>query len=91
MSKFDQDTKVNVDVKLHDPAGNAAAITPSDVTDMTDWCRGIYVGVTGDVVVVTANDQVVTFKNAVQGSTLPVRAKRVNSTLTTATDLVAIW
>lgn len=77
------------------PADTFAAITPSDTVDLTlrqgMYPRGIYVGVGGDVVIVTQGDNAITFKNAVSGSVLPVRAKRVNSTSTTATNLVALY
>jgi hypothetical protein len=73
------------------PARNAEAITPSDTTEFSHVSRGIYIGVTGDVVAVMPDDTAITFKNAVQGSVIPVVAKRVNATSTTATDLVALW
>lgn len=75
---------------LSDPADNQFAITPSDTVDMAFVARGIYVGVTGDIAIVTKDDSVVTYKNCVQGSILPVRAKRINATNTTATDLVGL-
>lgn len=67
----------------------AAAITPSDTTGFGQ-CRGIYVGVGGDVVAVV-NGAAVTFKNAPSGAILPVQATRVNSTSTTATNLIALY
>lgn len=67
------------------------AITPHNSTDFTQgYVRGIYVGVTGDVVAVGQNGTAITFKNVPQGSVLPIEAKRVNSTGTTATDLVGL-
>ena len=67
------------------------AITPSDSTDL-DWLtRGIYVGGAGDVVAVLPGGSTVTFVGALAGSVLPIAAKRVNSTSTTATDLVALY
>ena len=72
------------------PAGAAFAITPSDTVDFTRPARGIYIGVSGDVVVITPENTAVTFKNAAAGSVLPVEAIRVNATLTTATDLVGL-
>jgi len=70
-------------------ANSADAITPSDSVDFAGPCRGIYVGVTGNIVAIV-NGTAVTFKNAVQGTILPIQATRVNSTGTTATDLVAL-
>jgi len=69
-----------------------AAITPSDTVDLSRVTRGIYVGVSGDVAIIGEKDNAaVTFKNAAAGSILPVRAKRVMSTNTTATNLVSLF
>ena len=76
-------------MSLSDP-GTPFAITPSDSVNFTSPARGIYVGTTGDVVVVDLNDNAVTISNVPAGVVLPVRAKRVNSTSTTASDLVGI-
>jgi hypothetical protein len=51
----------------------------------------IYVGVTGDVVVETSGGDSVTLKAVPAGMIIPLNVKRVDSTLTTATDLVAMW
>ena len=74
------------------------AITPSDSNPAGDFtngmCRGIYVGVGGDVVAIVyqaGSKTAVTFKNAASGSVIPVRAIRVNATSTTATNLVALY
>lgn len=77
--------------QLSAPATGAFAITPSDSTDFSTAVRGIYVGVGGDVVVVCKEGGAVTFKNAVAGSVIPIRATRVNSTSTTATNLVGLY
>lgn len=76
---------------LADPCDNAFAITPSDSTDFTYVSRGIYVGVSGDIMAVMADGTAVLFKNAVAGSILPLRCSRVNSTGTSATNLVGIY
>jgi len=73
------------------PGSGHFAITPSDSTDFTWTVRGIYVGVGGDIVIVAKEGGAVTYKNAVAGSIIPVRATRVNSTSTTATNLVGIY
>lgn len=67
------------------------AITPHNSTNFTYAVRGIYVGVTGDVVAVTEGGAAITFKAVPAGMILPVRAIRVNSTGTTATDLVGLY
>lgn len=73
------------------PASDYAAITPSDTTNLFKVACAIYVGVAGDVVAVTPAGTAITFKNAAAGSVLPIMCKRVNSTSTTATNLVALY
>lgn len=73
------------------PAIDCAAITPSDTVPITGGpCRGIYVGVTGNVTIVTPGQNTVTF-TAVPVGILPVQALRVNATSTTATNMVALF
>lgn len=73
------------------PAPDAVAVTPSDSVDITgDPPRALYIGGTGDVAVVTSAGTVVLFAAVPTGTILPVRAKRVNSTNTTATAIVAL-
>jgi hypothetical protein len=50
----------------------------------------IFVGTTGDVAIVSASDVVKTFKNVPSGTFLPVLAKRVNSTNTSASDMIGM-
>lgn len=77
---------------LSAPAGNAAAITPSDSADLSVDARSIYVGVGGDIALIPIGGRTaVTFKNAAAGSVIPVQTARVMSTNTTATNLVALW
>jgi len=80
------------------PSQDCEAITPSDQdtegTNFRKQSRGIYVGGAGDVVVVQATpkdgEKTVLFSAVPAGTILPVVAKRVNSTNTTATNLVAL-
>lgn len=72
------------------PSQNAWAITPHDTTDENFVSRAIYVGTGGDVVAVMKSTAVVTFKNVLGGTILPVRVQRVNATGTTATDMVGL-
>lgn len=75
------------------PAVSARAITPSDGTPLT-WgpCRAIYVGGAGNIVLIPANGTTaVTFTGVLAGTILPVMASSVESTLTTATNLVALY
>lgn len=71
------------------------AITKSDTVNFPvdvnyGWCDAIYVGGAGVVVVVLANDQLLSF-TCVAGQILPIKAKRVNSTNTTATLMIALY
>lgn len=74
------------------PSDWFVAITPHDTTSFTDGiCRGIYVGVSGNVVAVRKDGTAITFTAVAAGTILPIRAIRVNSTSTTATNMVAIY
>ena len=87
------DTKHNFkDNNILAPALNYVAITPHDTTDFDGFVtRGIYVGGAGDVVVVDHLGNAVTFSSVPAGTILPIRARRVNSTSTTATNMVALY
>ena len=71
------------------PATDAFEVTPSDATDFTVNARALYIGVSGDVTLVTAGGTVVTFANVPVGI-LPVECSRVNDTGTDATDIVGL-
>lgn len=71
-------------------AGGGAAVTPSDTAELSRWASCLYVGVAGDVKVVTIKGDTLTFKAAPVGI-LRVRAKQVFSTGTTATNILALW
>ena len=73
------------------PAENAAEISPSDSSDLTNTARALYVGTQGNVKVTTAGGDTVTFEGIAAGSIIPVRVQRVFSTGTTATNLVSIY
>ena len=72
------------------PISYGIAVTPSDSVDLTNPCRGIYVGVSGNVAVVLAGGETVTFVNLVAGVLHGIRATRILSTGTTATSIVAV-
>ena len=70
----------------------AKAITKSDTVDFPDGpSNAIYVGGAGIVVAVMADSGDVVSFTCVAGQTLPIRAKRVNSTTTSATLMVALY
>lgn len=74
------------------PAARAAAITPNDSTDLAYVTRGIYIGTAGNISVDLVYEGVaVVFSNVLAGTILPVQAKRVRSTSTTAGSLVGLY
>lgn len=73
------------------PALYAAAVTPHDTNELDTYSRGLFVGGAGALKVTTEGGSVVTFTGVVAGTVLPVRAKIVWSTGTTATNIVAMW
>jgi hypothetical protein len=68
---------------------DAGAITPSNTVDLPQFSV-VYVGTGGNVKVTTAQGTVVTFSNAIAGSVLPVRVRRVWAD-STASNMVAIF
>jgi hypothetical protein len=73
------------------PASHAETITPSDTTAIPSATRGLYVGSSGDVAVVMASGESVTFVSVPAGIVLPVRLLKVKATGTTASALVGLW
>ena len=80
------------------PANYAVAITKSDTVDIEPPVPGnpqrltdaVWVGGAGVVVAVFENDSTAAF-TCIAGTVLPVAIKRVNSTNTTATLMVALY
>lgn len=77
------------------PARHVAPLAPSDTADLADTPKGLYVGTGGDVTLVAidapAGAAGVTFRNLPSGALLPVRARRVLATGTTATDMLVLF
>ena len=74
------------------PATIFEAVTASDSTGFTNGvCRGLYIGGAGNAAVVNVDGTAVLFSGLLAGSILPVQAIRVNSTSTTATNIVALF
>lgn len=69
--------------------GSAVAVTASDSTTFEPSV--IYVGVTGNVRVTTAQQDDVTFTSVPSGYVIPVQVVKVWSTSTTATSMVRIY
>lgn len=74
-------------------AGSLKAVTPANSDLPSGVTRALWIGGTGDVAIVAENDgtTAVTIVGVPAGTLLPVRAKRVNSTNTTATAIVALY
>lgn len=71
------------------PASKLVAITPSNSTNISSVVRAMYVGVGGNITVVTTDGSVILFTGVPQGAVLgPFNVVRVNSTGTTASSLV---
>jgi hypothetical protein len=71
------------------------AITKSDTVNFPvgvnfGLCDAIYVGGAGVVVAVLPDDSTLAF-TCVAGQILPIKCKRVNSTTTTATLMIALY
>lgn len=75
---------------LESPASCAEAVTPSDSVDLTHVSRAVYVGGTGNLTVTMKEGGSVAFKNVIGGTVIAIRASRILSTGTTATDIVAL-
>jgi hypothetical protein len=74
---------------VSDPAKYGAAVTPSNSVNLAAPTRSLYIGTTGNVSIEMLNGTVVLTSVAV--GILPVQCTRVNSTGTTASNIVALW
>ena len=76
---------------LSSPAANALTVTPSDSAEIP-LCRALWIGVGGNVTVVCEDGAAsVLFAGAGAGQVIPVRCRKVLSTGTTATSIVALY
>jgi hypothetical protein len=67
----------------------AKAITPG--TALLSESQALYVGTGGDAVITLASGERVTFKNLVSGSVYPLSVMQIDTSGTTATDLIALY
>jgi hypothetical protein len=73
-------------------AGSGAAVTPDDGANLAQTSRAIYVGGAGNLAVILDRDtNPVIFLAVAAGTMLPIRARRVMSTNTTATSILALY
>ncbi len=90
MAAIDNPNRFRTEVERY-AYNSAAAVTPDDNNDLAYMTRAVYVGGTGDLTVIMAAGQTVTFKAVPTGTLLEIRCSRVKATNTTATQLVALW
>jgi hypothetical protein len=73
-------------------ASAAVAVTPSDFDLLGAGVQALFVGVGGDLVIVPDRGTAgVTLKNVADGSVIPIKAKQVLATGTTASSIVALY
>lgn len=73
------------------PYTHLEAVTPSDTVSFTGgMCRALYIGVAGDVTVLAEDDSTAVLLKSCPVGLIAIRAKRVNSTGTAATNIVAL-
>ena len=73
------------------PAENAVAVAPNDTNELTHVTTALYIGGAGNVTVRMHGGGTVTFAAVPAGTQLRIRAKGVNATGTTATNIVALY
>lgn len=74
------------------PASRAVAVTPSDTVDLVDGpTKAVFVGGAGALKVTMLDGDECTFGAVPAGTTVPIQAKRIWSTGTGATSIVALY
>jgi len=73
------------------PAKSLRAVTPHDTDELPFVAKALYIGTGGNVAIIAQEDDTaVTMTNVAAGSIVPVRAKIVLATGTTASGIVAL-
>lgn len=75
---------------LDSPATHGFSITPNDGADLPEITRALYVGGPGAIVVVMLSGAELVVSGVAAGTVLPVRARRVKATGTTATAMLGL-
>lgn len=84
------------DIYPHEDAVDTAArqlvsVTPNDSTPLAKLPKALYVGGAGNLSIIAVDDSsAVTLSNVPAGSIIPVRARIVRATGTTATGIIAL-
>ena len=76
---------------LSSPADYQFAVTPNDSADLPNVPRGLYVGGAGDIAMHDKDGTAATWAGLPAGSIIPFRPRRILSTGTTATGIIAIY
>lgn len=74
-----------------EPVAAGFAVTPSNTVDFPSMTRGIYIGTVGNVAVVWEDGSVSTLVAPTLGVIHPIRARRINSTGTTAGSILGMY
>jgi hypothetical protein len=72
------------------PSKHFVNVTPSDTVDLARLPKGLYISGAGNVVCQNIDGTSATFTAVPAGTVLPIRAKRVLATGTTATGIVSL-
>ncbi len=73
------------------PANSGQVITPNDTQMLSQVTRGLYLGTGGDVALMLAGGDTLTFKNLAGGIIHPLRVAKVLATGTTAQDIIGVY
>lgn len=76
---------------LTSPYNDAAAVTPSDSTDLANTTRALYIGSQGTITVRMAGSGNDVQFHLEKHEMLPIRVIRVLATGTSASNIVALW
>lgn len=66
-------------------------VTPHNSNDLAYTTKALFIGTGGNIVVLAEDDTVAVTLKVTDGQILPVRAKRVLATNTTATGIVGMY
>lgn len=73
------------------PAWTGFSVTPADSDLPNGVCKAIYVGTGGNVYIMSPAGDIVPFVNVANGTFMPVAAKQIRTTSTTASNIVALY
>ena len=71
-------------------ARRLVAIAPHDTNDLAYVTKAVYIGTGGTVSIIAADDTAAVSLTVQDGAVLPIRAKRIRATGTTATGIVGM-